>query len=90
MTRRFQGPFQFRWQLRLAEWWDAPYSRDAVSIQRDDLRERLDRIRAAAESDPNLSSALASFLARETERGWLHVTDEMVKRLRATGTHHER
>ncbi len=63
---------------------------DGVVIQRDDLREKLDRIRAAAESDPDLPAALKSFLLRETEPGWLHVTDAMVGRLRATGTHHER
>lgn len=60
---------------------------DAVSIQRDDLRERLDRIRAASESDPDVPAALRDFLIRETEPGWLHVTDQMVERLRTTGSH---
>lgn len=65
---------------------------DAVGIQRDDLRERLDRIRAAITSDAELlaaSPALRSFLLKETRDGWVHVTDAMIERLRATGTHHE-
>lgn len=62
---------------------------DAVAIQRDDMRERLDRIRAAAESDPGLSTPLRDFLLNETRPGWLHVTSEMVQRLRTTGSHHE-
>lgn len=61
---------------------------DAVSIQRDDMRERLDRIRASAESDADVPPALRGFLLRETEPGWLHVTDAMVERLRTTGSHH--
>jgi hypothetical protein len=61
---------------------------DSVAIQRDDLRERLDRIRAAAESDPDLPGPLRSFLLRETEAGWLHVTPTMLDRFRATGSHH--
>lgn len=65
------------------------YDMDGLTIQRDDMRERLDRIRAAAESDPDLPPALRDFLLRETGEGWLHVTREMIERLRATGTHHE-
>lgn len=61
---------------------------DGVVIQRDDLREKLDRVRAAAESDPDLPSALRDFLLRETRPGWLHVTPEMLDRQRKTGTHH--
>lgn len=61
---------------------------DSVAIQRDDLRERLDRLRAAAQSDPDLPDALRDFLLRETTPGWLHVTAEMVGRLRSTGSHH--
>lgn len=61
---------------------------DCVAIQRDDLRERLDRIRAAAESDPDLPTALRDFLRRETEPGWLHVPSEMLRTYRATGSHH--
>lgn len=49
---------------------------DATARQRDDLRARLDRIRAAVESDPYLQNAAESvcdFLMRETEPGVLHV-----------------
>lgn len=49
--------------------WDA----EACAKQRDDLRDRLDRVRAAAESDPDIPAPLRSFLLRETEPGWLHV-----------------
>lgn len=65
--------------------------RDSVSIQRDDLRETLNRIRAAVASDPELlaaSASLRSFLLAETQPGLRRVTDEMLRSLRETGTHH--
>lgn len=48
---------------------------EAVALQRDDLRARLDRIRAAIKSDPAFEDApaLRDFLLRETEPGVLHV-----------------
>ena len=48
---------------------------DACAQQRDDLRARLDRIRAAAESDADLAGfpALRSFLLREAAPGVMHV-----------------
>lgn len=62
-------------------------SADGVVIQREDLVERMGRIRAAAESDPDLSPALRDFLLTEASAGCLHVTPEMLDRQRSTGTH---
>jgi hypothetical protein len=60
---------------------------DSVTIQREDLRWKLDRIRAAAEGDPDCPTALRDFLLRESTPGVLHVTPEMVERVRRTGSH---
>jgi len=62
-----RAPRETRAQLA----WDA----DACAFQRDDLRARLDRIRAAAISDIDLERlpAFRDFLLRETEPGWLYV-----------------
>lgn len=88
IDRWMRGPHRFGWGVALAERWFATRERDAITIQRDDLYERLGRIRAAALSDPDLPSALRSFLLVEASEGWLHVTDEIIERLRSTGTHH--
>lgn len=67
---------------------------DALVIQREDLRERLGRVRAMAESDPGIPSAVRDFLLTETQQApgggvaILHVTPEMLDRSRRTGTHH--
>ena len=58
-----------------------------MTIQREDLRWKLDRIRAAAEGDPDCPTALRDFLLRESTPGVLHVTPEMVERVRRTGSH---
>jgi hypothetical protein len=82
---RERPPGPDAWVPRNVIEWD----RDGVAIQRDMLREKLNRIRAAAESDPDLPTPLRDFLLHEAKPGWLNVSREMVERLRTTGSHRQ-